>query len=64
MFSKLATYAAKGKIARMTPALSSLSCREFHSSQILNKKLSIGEAAVVLEEKIAGISQVVSISQI
>lgn len=32
----------------------------FKTTPVLNKKLSIGETAVVIEEKIAGISQVVS----
>jgi hypothetical protein len=32
----------------------------FKTTPVLNKKLSIGETAVVLEDKIAGISQVVS----
>ena len=62
MFSKLATYAARGKLATSYGSMTNMAKASFRSSQALNKKLSIGEAAVVLESKIAGISQVVSIS--
>lgn len=36
----------------------------FRSTQALNAKLSIGEAATVLEDKISGLSQVVSLALI
>ena len=41
-------------------ALNSMAKMGFRTTPVLNKKLSIGETAVVLEDKIAGISQVVS----
>ena len=36
----------------------------YHNSKIFNKKLGIGEASVVLEEKISKISQLVSFSSL
>jgi len=40
--------------------LNKLSAMSFRTTPAMNKKLSIGEAADVLEHKISGISQVVS----
>ena len=41
-------------------SLNKVASMNFRASPALNKKLSIGEAADVLEHKISGISQVVS----
>jgi F-type H+-transporting ATPase subunit alpha len=38
--------------------LLNISQKNFRSTNTLNKKLSVGEAAVVLEQRISGISQV------
>ena len=40
--------------------LNKMSAMGFRTTPVLSKKLSIGEAADVLEHKISGISQVVS----
>ena len=54
MFSKFSSFLAKKHQVFSTPA------RAFRASPVLNKKLSLGEAVMVLEEKIASIQQVVS----
>lgn len=41
------------------PRLSTPLLASFHNSKVLNKKLGIGEASVVLEDKISKISQLV-----
>ena len=46
------------KILNKQKGFLNLSQRFFRSSNSLNKKLSVGEAAVVLEQRISGISQV------
>ena len=54
LFSKAATLKpASGLLA--TPSLA-----QFHNSNAYSKKLSIGEASVVLEEKISKITQLVT----
>ena len=62
MLSKLASVTARGNLAKSYKTMTNLAKASFRSTQAVGDKLSIGEAAVVLEEKIAGISQVVSIS--
>ena len=47
----------KGK---MFKNINKIAAMNFRSTPALSKKLDIGEAAVVLEQKISGISQVVS----
>ena len=46
------------KILNKQKGFFNLSQRFFRSTNSLNKKLSVGEAAVVLEQRISGISQV------
>lgn len=58
MFGRIFKHAIKKGDKAKT--LSKLSAMNFRATPMMNKKLSIGEAADVLEHKISGISQVVS----
>ena len=55
MLSKLVAQANK-------PQLVNLSSRAFRASAVANKKPSIGDAVTILQSKVSGINQVVSIS--
>lgn len=54
MLSKLVAQANK-------PSLVNLSTRAFRASAVANKKPSIGDAVTILQSKVSGINQVVSI---
>lgn len=55
MLSKLVAQANK-------PQLVNLSSRAFRASAVANKKPSIGDAVTILQSKVSGINQVVSIA--
>ena len=58
MLSKLASMHAKSKLAKASPSLYQMNKAAFRSTQALNNKVSISEAASILEEKISGLQQV------
>lgn len=58
MFGRMFKHALKK--GDKVKGLNKLSAMGFGATPAMNKKLSIGEAADVLEHKISGISQVVS----
>jgi len=57
MFSKLAAHTAKNRLAMLGGQYSAMG---FRSTQVMNKKIAVGEYVSALETKIAGISQIVS----